>query len=127
MSFHQSGDMTVPGAANQVTLPMAGDGAILDFRRPFSNGNGIDDLTLVVSTLARVPRTADPPLGPQVLNQLFFQRSTRLNEQGYDKWFRATRACSRPRDTHSSAIRKPVPATNPESVYPQRSLAALRG
>jgi hypothetical protein len=62
MSFHQSGDMTVPGAANQVTLPMAGDGAILDFRRPFSNGNGIDDLTLVVSTRARVPRAANAPL-----------------------------------------------------------------
>jgi hypothetical protein len=35
---------------------MAGDGAILDLRRPFSNGNGIDDLTFVVSAIPRVPR-----------------------------------------------------------------------
>jgi hypothetical protein len=62
MSFHQSCDMTVLGAANEVTLPMAGDGAILDLRRPFSNGNGIDDLTLVVSAIPRVPRAANSPL-----------------------------------------------------------------
>ncbi len=48
--------MTVLGAANEVTLPMAGDGAVLDFRGPFSNGNGVDDLTLVVSAIPRVAR-----------------------------------------------------------------------
>jgi hypothetical protein len=30
---------------------------------------------------AGVPRAADPPLGPKMLNQLLFQHSTRLNEQ----------------------------------------------
>jgi hypothetical protein len=34
---------------------MAGDGTIFDLRRPFSNGNGVDDLTFVVSGIARVP------------------------------------------------------------------------
>jgi hypothetical protein len=34
-----------------------------------------------MSAISGVPRAADPPLGPQVLNQLFFQHSTRLNEQ----------------------------------------------
>src|ERR1700730_13479253 len=81
MSCPQSCDMTVLGPANEVALPMAGDGAILDLRRPFSNGNGIDDLTLVVSVIPRVPRAANSPLEPKMLNQLFFQHSTRLNEQ----------------------------------------------
>jgi hypothetical protein len=30
MTFHQVGDVTVLGAAQQITLPMAGDGAVLD-------------------------------------------------------------------------------------------------
>src|ERR1700730_12559319 len=60
---------------------MTGDGAVLDFSGPSPNGDGIDDLTTAVSTDTRMPRAADPPLGPQVLNQLFFQHSARLNEQ----------------------------------------------
>jgi hypothetical protein len=38
MTFHQSGDVTVLGTAQQIALPMAGNGAVLDFRGPFSNG-----------------------------------------------------------------------------------------
>src|SRR6202044_308254 len=36
------------------------------------------------------------------------------------KSFRGIRACSRHRDTESSATRKSVPVTSPESVYSQR-------
>src|SRR5882672_5481713 len=46
---------------------------------------------------------------------------------GYGKWFRGTHACSRHRDTGSSATRKSVPETNPTSVYSQRSPAASHG
>src|ERR1700674_4956662 len=46
---------------------------------------------------------------------------------GYGKWFRGTRAGSRPRDTGFSAIRKSVPATSPESVYSQRAPATSHG
>jgi len=42
--------------------------------------NGIDDLALGVSVNAGMPRAADPPLGAKVLNQLLFQRSSRLKE-----------------------------------------------
>jgi hypothetical protein len=50
---------------------MPGNGAVLDLRRRFPDGDGIDDLTTVMSAITGVPRAADPPLGAQVLNQLF--------------------------------------------------------
>jgi hypothetical protein len=58
-------------AAQQIALPMTGDGAVLDFSGPFPNGDGIDDLTTAVSTGTRMPRAGYPPLGPKVLNQLW--------------------------------------------------------
>src|SRR5258708_20089681 len=73
--------MTILGAAQQVAFPMTGNGAILDLCRALSNGNGVDDLTHAMSTITRVPRAANSPLEPKMLNQLFFQHSTRLNEQ----------------------------------------------
>ena len=81
MTLHQRGHVAVARPAQQIALPMAGNGTIFDFRRSFADGNGIDDLALRVSVNAGVPRAADPPLGAKVLNQLLFQRSARLNEQ----------------------------------------------
>src|SRR5580692_10241839 len=81
MTFHQRCDVTVLGAANEVALPMAGDGAVLDLCGPFSNGNGIHDLATAVSTIPRVPRAANSTLAAKMLNQLLFQHSPRLNEQ----------------------------------------------
>src|ERR1700730_7503607 len=81
MTFHQSRDVTVLGAANQVALPMAGNGAVLNFRGPFPDGDGIDDLPTAVSARRGLPRAAYTPLRPKVLNQLLFQHSSRLNEQ----------------------------------------------
>jgi hypothetical protein len=40
-----------------------------------------DDLTHAMSTITRVPRAANAPLEPKMLNQLLFQHSARLNEQ----------------------------------------------
>src|SRR5580658_1996180 len=60
---------------------MTGDSAVFHFRRPFPNGDGIDDLTAGLSAGSRVLRAADVALGPQMSNQLFFQHSPRLDEQ----------------------------------------------
>jgi hypothetical protein len=59
---------------------MDGDRAVLDFRRSFSNRDGIDDLTARLSADPSVLRTAYAALGPKMSNQLFFQRSSRLDE-----------------------------------------------
>ena len=55
MAFHQSGDRTVVGAADQIALPMTGNGAILDLSWPFPDGNGLDDLTAVISAIPGMP------------------------------------------------------------------------
>ncbi|HMD07551.1 MAG TPA: hypothetical protein VKH63_08455 [Candidatus Acidoferrum sp.] len=56
-------------------------GAVLNFSGPFRDGDGIYDLTTRVPKETRVLRAADAALGPKMSNQLFFQRSPRLNEQ----------------------------------------------
>jgi len=55
--------------------------SIFDFRRPLADRDGLDDLTARVSEDRRVLRAAHAPLRPQVVHQLFFQYSPRLNEQ----------------------------------------------
>jgi hypothetical protein len=72
VSFHQSGDMSVFTACEQIALPVTGNSAVFNLGRPFPNRDGIDDLTVGLSASPCVPRTANRPLGPQVLNQLFF-------------------------------------------------------
>ena len=49
MSFHQGGDVTVAGAREQITLPMTGNGAVFNLRRPPPDRDGINDLTLGLS------------------------------------------------------------------------------
>ena len=44
MPFHQGCDMTVLAAAEQIALPMTGNGAVINLRRSFANRDGIDDL-----------------------------------------------------------------------------------
>ena len=55
--------------------------AVLHFSGPFADRDGLRDLTAPVFKDTRVLRPAYAALGSQVLQQLFFQRSTRLNEQ----------------------------------------------
>ena len=50
MSFHQGSDVTVAGAAEQVSLPVTGDGTIFNLCRSLADGDGIDDLTSGLST-----------------------------------------------------------------------------
>ena len=74
------GDMTVAGGAQQIALPIARDSPICDLCGPFPDGDGLDNLTAVMSAITGVPRAAYTPLGSQVLDRLFFQHSSRLNE-----------------------------------------------
>ncbi len=80
MSFHQGCDVTVAGAGEQISLPMTRNGAVFNLCRSFPNGDGINDLTLGLSTSPGVHGAADKPLGPQVLNQLFLQHASCLDE-----------------------------------------------
>ena len=80
MTFHQGCNVTVVGAADQIALPMTGDSAVFHFCRSLPDGDGIDDLTAVIPAITGVPRAAYTPLGSQVPDQFFFQRSAGLNE-----------------------------------------------
>jgi hypothetical protein len=55
MPFHQGCDVTLAGAAEQIALPMPGNGAVFNFCRPFPDGDGIGDLTSGLSVSPRVP------------------------------------------------------------------------
>ena len=81
MTLHQLRHAAVARPAQQIALPMAGDGSIFDLRRSFADGNGIDDLALGVPVNAGVPRAANPPPRSQMPNQPLFQHSARLQEQ----------------------------------------------
>src|SRR5271168_4973566 len=60
---------------------MTRNSAVLNFRRSFSDRDGIYDLTARLSVDTSVLRAADAPLRSQVPQQLFLQRSPRLDEQ----------------------------------------------
>ena len=80
-TLHQRDHVTVARPAQQIALPMTGNGAIFDFCWPLTNRDRIDDAALRVPVNAGVPRAADPPLGSQMPHQLLFQRAARLNEK----------------------------------------------
>src|SRR5882672_4173340 len=60
---------------------MTGNGAVLDFSRPFPDGDGIYDLAARVFKDTRVLRAAYAAFGSQVPHQLFLQHSAGLDEQ----------------------------------------------
>jgi hypothetical protein len=68
MSFHQGCDVTVAGAAEQISLLMPGDGTVFNLCRPCADGDGIDDLTAGLSASTSVHGATDRSLGPQVLH-----------------------------------------------------------
>ena len=55
MPFHQGCDVTVGGAAEQIALPVARNGAVFNLCRSFSDRDGIDDLTLGLSASSSMP------------------------------------------------------------------------
>ena len=80
MTFHQGRYVTVLCAGNEITLPMTRNGSVLDLRRSFPDGDGIDDCAARLSTGTRVLRATYAPLGSKVPDQLFLQYSSGLNE-----------------------------------------------
>jgi hypothetical protein len=74
MTLHQSGDVGVVGAAQQIALPVTWNGPVFNLCRHFPEEDGIDDLSTVISAMTRMPRAADLSFRSQVLNELFFQR-----------------------------------------------------
>src|SRR5262249_28181392 len=118
MAFYQCRNVAVLSADQQITFPMTGNRAIFRFRGSFADGDSVDDLTARLSAGAGMARVAHAPFRPQVVHQLFFQHSPRLNEQAAIDGLVA-HAHSRHRDTGSSTIRKSVWATSPGAVYPQ--------
>ena len=72
MAFHQRRDVTVFCAANEIALPMTGNGAVLNFSGSFPDGDGIYDLTARVFKDTSVLRAAYAALGSQVPISSFF-------------------------------------------------------
>src|ERR1700732_597289 len=81
MAFYQCRNVAVLGAAQQIAFPMARNRSVFHFRRPFADRDGIDDLTPGLSADGCMSRAAHAPLRPQVVHQLFFQYSPRLDEE----------------------------------------------
>src|SRR6516165_4284191 len=81
MPFHYGRGIAVVSTAQQIALPVNRNRSISRLRRSFADGNRIHDLPPGVSMLAGMARATHAPLRPQVVQQLFFQYSTRLNEQ----------------------------------------------
>jgi len=71
MALHQGYDVTVARTAQQIALPMTGNGSVFDFCGPFPDGNG-HDLAAALPTNTRMPRAADPPLERRCRTSSFF-------------------------------------------------------
>src|SRR5580704_2088677 len=81
MTFYQGCNVAVLCTAQQIAFPMPRNRSVFRFRRSFPDRDGIDDLPPGLSTDHGMSRAAHAPLRPQVVHQLFFQYSPRLNEQ----------------------------------------------
>ena len=55
VSLHQSCDMGIFAACEQIALPMTGNSAVFNLGRSFANRDGIDDLTVGLSASPGVP------------------------------------------------------------------------
>jgi hypothetical protein len=77
----QRHDMAVSCARDEIAFPMFRHGAVLDQRRPFADRYRILDLAQPVTLQAGVARAADRALCPEMLEQLFLQDATRLDEE----------------------------------------------
>ena len=81
MAFDKRCNIAISRPTDQIAFPMAGDRAIFDRRRSFTDGYGVLDLAEPVPLHAGVPGSTDRAPRPQVLKKLLFQHAARLNEQ----------------------------------------------
>ena len=61
MPFDEGGNVRVAGPAEQVTFPLAGDGAVLRRRWALPDRHGVDDLTTPLAGGVRPLRPPHPP------------------------------------------------------------------
>jgi hypothetical protein len=74
----QRRNVGIPASGHEITLPMSGNGSVLNLRGPIGNRDTVDNLAATQAPDIAVPRLTQHSLGPQVLLKLFFQRPTRL-------------------------------------------------
>src|SRR5580704_3725086 len=74
-------DVAVLSSGQQISFPVTRNRSIFRFCGSFADRDGIDDLPAAMSMFAGMTRAAHAPLRAQMVQQLFFQRSPRLNEQ----------------------------------------------
>lgn len=86
---------------------MAWHGATFSGCRPFADGHSVLDLPEPVPFKAGMPGAADGAFRSQVLEQLFFQNASRLNEQAaIDRLVRHLLRCGR--RTHQQGDATPI-------------------
>ena len=81
VTLDERGDEAVPGAGNQVALPMAGDGTVLYGCGSLPDRDGVLDLTKPVPLQTGVPGAADRACRPQMGQQFLLQNASGLDEQ----------------------------------------------
>ncbi len=77
----ESRDVAVGGAGEQVALPVAGDGAVFRLSGPFTDRDGVDDLTLAGVTALGGARPADRARPASVHDELALQGAACLHDR----------------------------------------------
>ncbi|CUH47827.1 hypothetical protein RUA4292_02003 [Ruegeria atlantica] len=91
--LHQRRDEAVLRAGDQVTFPVAGNGAVFDSGRAFPDRDRILDLTEPIPLQASMARPADGTCRAQMCKQLLLQNATGLDKQAsVDRFVRHTLA-----------------------------------
>ena len=79
MALDQRGDVAVLRTADQVTLPVSRNGAILGRGGSFTDRDRILDLPQAIAFEAGVSGAADRAFGAQVFQQFLLQSAARLD------------------------------------------------
>ena len=81
MTFDECCNLTIVAAEKQATFPVTGDGPILHRVRTFDNRYCADDSAVMRCLLGMMTRATHASCTPKMLQQLFFQGTTGLNEE----------------------------------------------
>jgi hypothetical protein len=88
LTFDERRDERASRTFKQVALPMTRHGAIVDFGRPLSNGNGVDNLPLSRGAPSARARVTKVMLTPQLFEQVALQDAAALHEEAAVNRFR---------------------------------------
>ena len=80
VALDEGDDVRVVRSGEQITFPMAWDGAILGLGGSLADRDHIEDLSLPLSALCAFGETHLPP-GAQMRRQLLLQHAARLDEE----------------------------------------------